>query len=399
MFVILPALAWTPELPAGDDGSRQVAAPVVVWSTSVGGALGPNTQLIVAREQVAVGTGHGGVRPELLAGLSLVSVATGEVLRRVDFGQQPETVRVTALDDGWATHDADAALRRFTDDGELSWSTSFPHTGSSLPCAPLPYGAELFAQQSGLFAADASGAPRAVLREAVNAPCSRVDVDGDGTHEWLLGTEPMELWRAGATERLWSVDTSPREQQHHHILGDLHPHEGPEVGVVTALGRLVIRSARDGSELQEIYLGAPGGGSRPAWASWYPDAGCYLAAADNGDTSVHCRNEEGLRWRRSVRGALVTARPLVADLDGRPGAEALIATHDGELLALDAQGRTVWAWRSEQPLVATPLIGDLVGDARLEILVPGRWGQLTLLSTQGLGPPAVSGGPEDASWP
>ncbi len=135
--------------------------------------------------------------------------------------------------------------------------------------------------------------------------------------------------------------------------------------VVGALdGRISRLRGRDGEPLWSKNLGAP----LPSSPVPGPEPGTLLVAA--GDGTLHAlRAEDGAPLWRYAAGAPVAAAPVAADLDGDGAVEVAVASYDGRLHVLDAQGRRLWCWRGDGPILAAPRIADVDRDGAPDIVL------------------------------
>ncbi|MBI4557761.1 MAG: PQQ-like beta-propeller repeat protein, partial [Candidatus Hydrogenedentes bacterium] len=103
------------------------------------------------------------------------------------------------------------------------------------------------------------------------------------------------------------------------------------------------------------------------------------------DIGVVCFDLKGQRLWEFPMSAPVTAAPAVVDLDGNGVEEVLAADSTGHLVALDAQGKNVWAATVPGAVngASCPAVADLDGDGGPEILVGDNSGTLSCFDHKG----------------
>lgn len=388
VWCVGPAVAHGPPQP---ELTPRQEPPTERWSVDLNGRTWKGTRITQDGPTLAIPVSHPTRRPGTAERPTQVVVlgTTGDVVAHLEQPIGSYVSGVAATEYGWIVQNGWGWLYRYDRDGTLVWQRQHGDYSEVPSCEPMVVDGRILMSYAGFrFVDPASGRLLRIL-PGHYGPCTRLDITGDGVLDWIVGSRTLRAFDGRGWRALWEVPSRYTTSWDHHIVADMLPHPGLEIGVIRGR-RIVFYDPQAGRALESWSL-APWGEPHPSWrvttASWYPDAGCIVSAGLEASTDVVCVTREGLAWQRRLRGAWVTARPLVADLDGRPGQEVLVATWDGELLALDATGATVWSWRADGRLEATPWIGDLDGDERLEVLVVTREGRATLLGTEGRGDP------------
>jgi hypothetical protein len=196
-----------------------------------------------------------------------------------------------------------------------------------------------------------------------------VDLDGDGRDEIVVGTSDGILrileWRAsGLRERRLLLDPGlplgpagidgrrdPADRPGETLIRE------PAVGDVLGRGTMaIVAASREG----KVYAFHARGGRLRGFPVSVP-AGSSLSV----DPS-------------QVLESGILSRPVLADLDGKPGLEIVVSALDGSLYAWRGDGRPVAGFPvvvrdprtgRRSKLVSTPAVGDIDGDGRPEIVL------------------------------
>jgi hypothetical protein len=276
--------------------------------------------------------------------------------RREERDRYSVTVRLRVTDDRGLTAEA---RRSFFVLHDPQWKTSFPRNlGASGESSPL-----------------------------------LCDLDGDGRDEIVVGTSDGIVrileWRAsGPRERRLLLDPGlplgpagmerPRETLiREPAVGDLLGRGTPAIVAVSRDGKVYAFHPR-GERLRGFPVSVRPGSSLPVHAEQVLESG-------------------------------ILSRPVLADLDGKPGLEILVSALDGSLYAWGGDGKPVAGFPvvvrdprtgRRSKLVSTPAVGDVDGDGRPEIVVGSNGlreglGSAYALSAAGNLHP---GGPMLAGW-
>ena len=90
-----------------------------------------------------------------------------------------------------------------------------------------------------------------------------------------------------------------------------------------------------------------------------------------------------LEWVRPVQSGIVDTSAVVADVNGKGGAEIVLCSTAGSVLLWDAEGRAVWRYEVGDMITVPPAVADIDGRAGLEICALNNAGTLTCLSAKG----------------
>ncbi len=197
------------------------------------------------------------------------------------------------------------------------------------------------------------------------------DLDGDGTHEIVAGSQDKGvyalggtgglLWRFSATAGVYSVGAADLD-------GD---------------GRAEVAAGSDDNRL--YLLGGDGRllwsratGSRVAWVS-VSERGTYesLVMAGSWDGNLYGFDIDGTPSFETSLGSAVQGMG-VGDVDGTPGSEILAATASGDVHVLSASGDRLWS----QPGAAVA-VREAVDEGGAELLVGDGEGRVRALSLDG----------------
>ena len=104
-----------------------------------------------------------------------------------------------------------------------------------------------------------------------------------------------------------------------------------------------------------------------------------------GATGVVCLDLDGTRRWAYAMAPPVSAAPAVADLDGDGREDLVAADSKGNVVALNEDGRPLWAAKVPARVIADscPALADLDGDGRCEILIGDVSGTLSCLDNMG----------------
>jgi outer membrane protein assembly factor BamB len=195
-------------------------------------------------------------------------------------------------------------------------------------------------------------------------------------------------------EERWVSDTPRDNQRNHHAVG-VGPAGEVVIAPVTAIPRPNVTLADDACELVRL---APADGAI-VWRDGIPGEACFShaltepAIADlDGDGSLEAAvasTEDALVVHDAATGAeewrvpLATygyGRPTVANLTAAPGPEVVVSDIEGNVAAVDGDGRVLWraslaATGRDRPAVwAAPIVADVDADGTPEVLVGGLSG-------------------------
>lgn len=84
-------------------------------------------------------------------------------------------------------------------------------------------------------------------------------------------------------------------------------------------------------------------------------------------------------WSYRTPNGSIDASPAVSDLNGDGNLEVVVATVNGEVAALDREGRELWRVAHPGRMCGAPAVGDVTGDPSPEILLLNREGVLYCL--------------------
>lgn len=354
------------------ESCRQTTTPTVVWRLDVG-PLDQDCSLQGDPDGWFVVAGGEIVRFDL----------RGRVLGRLETDVDAVPVGLTWQEGAWIARET--GVERVSASLEPSWFAPLPEVA---PLTSAPVVGQLDEDPA--------------LEVAVAGTRGVVWLDDDGSRlgsGW--GTAPP-LIAAGrvvsmAPSRIGFADAEPwmaagfyERSEVGPLLADTRGNGKPQV--VGLLGSVLTASSLDGSLEWLVRIHVPPRDSREGWSpislgpvAWSSEAQCLISASSTRSTNearaVHCTGERGVRWRQPLPGTGARAGVRVADADGRPGEEVLVAVDRGEVWGLDLEGRVRWTWRTEGLLtcplaVARPRRGRplvLVGTpAGLVALRPGR---------------------------
>ncbi len=179
------------------------------------------------------------------------------------------------------------------------------------------------------------------------------------------------------------------------IIVDADGDGAMEVVFTEAYSDVFCADAKTGSIKWKATLENPDGGIEGLFSpvGWFPDASCALVSTAwwGSHEGVYClAGDTGqIRWRYGHPKRNISSGAVIGDIDGKPGAEAVIGTEGGQVVALDAQGVPVWSQTLGGSIECTPTLADIDGDGLTEVLAAASNGSLYAFDTPGKAPAVI----------
>ena len=222
------------------------------------------------------------------------------------------------------------------------------------------------------------------------------DVTGDGVADAFVpcrddvfraidGKKGKILWTHSGTSGMHGAP----------IIVDADGDGSMEVVFTESYSDVYCADAKTGSVKWKATLENPDGGIEGLFSpvGWFPDASCALVSTAwwGSHEGVYClAGDTGqITWRYGHPKRNITSGAVIGDIDGKPGAEAVIGTEGGQVVALDAQGVPVWSQTLGGSIECTPTLADIDGDGLTEVLAAASNGSLYAFDTPGKAPPVI----------
>jgi outer membrane protein assembly factor BamB len=205
------------------------------------------------------------------------------------------------------------------------------------------------------------------------------DANGDGEPEVLAATTERELASFDPeTGEKTAAHPLPNYGYTRPIVADLAPSPGAETIVVDTTGTVLVLT-RDGREAWRVPFGAYTF-AQPSVADFDADGSPELLVAARDGTVALLDGSGETRWRLSGVGSVSWA--TVGDVDDDPAREAVLATIEGRVVAIDGRdGRVEWRHDGgEFAFASVHALDDGDADGTTEVYVATRDGRITALS-------------------
>jgi ligand-binding sensor domain-containing protein len=247
-----------------------------------------------------------------------------------------------------------------------------------------------------------------------------MDVDMDGEHEIIVGTERGLLYCISMQGKLlWKHDCGGSIKASA-LVADINMDGHPEI-VIGSMNNKITALAGNGKVLFEYMTDAPvesvpgllkgkkmlivfGNSSgmltaiTPAQEKvWRIDLKNKITAApahihDDEEERVvigtlggdlFCVSENGeMVWQYKTKGSIYSAA-TVADINDDEKQEVLFGSCDNNIYAITSQGRKLWSYETDFWVTTTPLVADIDDDGKLEVVAGSYDHNVYILDSEG----------------